>query len=96
MQKLRNSIKRPNLKEEKTLKEEKRRRGASQDLCNIFNKILTENFTNLNKVLPIQVQEFTMTPNRVDQNRNFPWHIIIKTSTKNKENIEGCEREKNK
>jgi hypothetical protein len=39
---------------------------------NIFNKIITENFPNLEKVIPIQVQEASRTPNRLDQNRTFP------------------------
>jgi hypothetical protein len=33
-------------------------------ICNIFNKMLTENFPNIDKVLPIQVQEDSRTPNR--------------------------------
>jgi hypothetical protein len=38
--------------------------------------------------LLIQVQEASTTPNRLDQNRTSPWHIIIKTtSTKNRERI---------
>jgi hypothetical protein len=37
---------------------------------NIFKKLITENFPNLKKVLPIQVQEISRTPNRLDQNRN--------------------------
>jgi hypothetical protein len=36
---------------------------------NIFNKIITENFPNLKKVMPIQVHEAFRTPNRLDQNR---------------------------
>jgi hypothetical protein len=43
----------------------------------------------------IQVQETSRTPNRLDQNRTTPGHIIIKTiSTENTKNIEGCKREK--
>jgi hypothetical protein len=62
---------------------------------NIFNKIITENFPNLQKVLPIQVQETSRIPNRLDQNRTTPQHIIIKTtSTKNKERILKAVREK--
>jgi hypothetical protein len=56
----------------------------------MFNKIITENFPNLEKVLPIQIQEAFGTPNRLDQNRTSPWHIIIKTIS-----TEGCKR-KNK
>jgi hypothetical protein len=40
--------------------------------CNISNKIITENFPNLKKVLPIQVQEASRMPNRCDQNRTSP------------------------
>jgi hypothetical protein len=34
---------------------------------NIFNKIITENFPNLEKTMPIQVQEASRTPNKLDQ-----------------------------
>jgi hypothetical protein len=62
---------------------------------NIFNKIITENFPNLEKAMPIQVQEASRTPNRLDQNRTTPQHIIIKTtSTENKEIILKAVREK--
>jgi hypothetical protein len=49
-------------------------------MCNTFNKIITENFSNLGKSIPIQIQEASRTPNRPDQNRSTPWHIIIKTT----------------
>jgi hypothetical protein len=52
---------------------------------NIFNKIITENFLNLKKDLPFQKQEASRTPNRLDQNRTSPWHIIIKTTNKKRE-----------
>jgi predicted RNase H-like nuclease (RuvC/YqgF family) len=39
---------------------------------NIFNKIITENLPNLEKAMPIQVQEGSRTPNRFDQNRTTP------------------------
>jgi hypothetical protein len=45
--------------------------------------------------MPIQVQEASMTPNRLDQNRTTPLHIIIKTtSTENRERILKSVREK--
>jgi hypothetical protein len=37
---------------------------------NIFNKIIEENFPNLNKEMPINIQEVHRTPNRLDQKRN--------------------------
>jgi hypothetical protein len=66
----------------------------AKGMHNIFNKI-TENFPNLEKTMPIQVQEASRTPNRLDQNRTTPWHIIIKTtSTENRERILKSVREK--
>jgi hypothetical protein len=38
----------------------------------IFNKLITENFPNLEKVIRIQVQEASRTPNKLDQNRISP------------------------
>jgi hypothetical protein len=52
----------------------------TKGIHNIFNKIIKENFPNLEKVLPIQVQEASRTPNRLDQNKTSPLHIIIKTA----------------
>jgi hypothetical protein len=57
---------------------------AKSALCNI---IVVE-FLALEKGLPIQVQETSRTPNRHDQNRSSPRHVIIKTtSTENRERI---------
>jgi chromosome segregation ATPase len=74
MKELRDSIKRPNLR---IMGIEKGEEVQSKEICNIFNKIIIENFPNLEKVLPIEVQEGSRTPNRLDQNRTFPQHIII-------------------
>jgi hypothetical protein len=51
----------------------------------IYSKIITENFPTLKKVLPIQGQEASRTPNRFDQNRTSAQHIIIKTASPKKE-----------
>jgi hypothetical protein len=54
-----------------------------------------ENFPNLEKELSIQLQGASRIPNRLDQNRTSPWHIIIKTaSTENRERILKAVREK--
>jgi hypothetical protein len=37
----------------------------AKGIHNIFNKIITENFPNLEKILPIQVQEASRTPNKI-------------------------------
>jgi hypothetical protein len=44
----------------------------AKGICNTFNKITIENFSNLEKVMPIQVQEASRTPNRLDQTRASP------------------------
>jgi hypothetical protein len=45
--------------------------------------------------MPIQVQEASRTPNRLDPNRTTPGHIIIKTiSTENRVRILKAVREK--
>jgi hypothetical protein len=92
MHELSNTIKRPNLRiiciEEGEEVQDKR-------IHNIFNKIITENFPNLEKVLPVQGREASRTPNRLDQNRTSSWHIIIKTtSTENRERILKAVKEK--
>jgi hypothetical protein len=46
--------------------------------ANIFNKIIEENFPNLKKEMPMNIQAYR-TPNRLDQKRNSSQHIIIRT-----------------
>jgi hypothetical protein len=54
-----------------------------------------EKFPNLEKVLPIQVQEASRIPNRLYQTRTPSWHTIFKTaSTENRERILKAVREK--
>jgi hypothetical protein len=67
----------------------------AKGICNILNKIITENFPNPKKVLPIHEQETSRTTNRLEQNRTSPCHIIIKTtSTENRERMLKAVREK--
>jgi hypothetical protein len=55
---------------------------------NIFNKLIEENFPNLKKEMPMNIQEAYRTPNRLDQKRNSSHHTIIKTpNAQNKERI---------
>jgi hypothetical protein len=92
MQELTDSIKTPNLRL-MGIKEGEEVQATA--ICNIFNKIKTENFPNLEKTMPIQEQETSKTPNRLDQNRTTPQQIIIKTtSTENRERILKGIREK--
>jgi hypothetical protein len=66
MKKLSASIKRPNLR---IMGNKEGQKVQAKGISNIFNKIMTENFPNLEKVLPIQIQETSRTPNRLDQSR---------------------------
>jgi chromosome segregation ATPase len=69
MQELTDSIKRPNLR---IMEIKEGEEVQAKRICNIFNKMITENFPNLEKVIPIQVQEASRTPKRLDQNRTSP------------------------
>jgi hypothetical protein len=69
MQELTGSIKRPNLR---IMGSEKGGEVQAKGVCNIFNKIITENFPNLEKPMSIHVQKASRTPNRPDQNRTTP------------------------
>jgi len=60
---------------------------------NIFNKMIEEDFPNLNKEMPINIQEAYSTPNILDQKRNSSCHIIT-PNAQNKENILKAVREK--
>jgi hypothetical protein len=52
----------------------------------IINKTIAENFPNLKKEMPIQLQEFSRTLNKPD--RTSSWHILDKTiNTENKERM---------
>ena len=56
--------------------------------ANIFNKIMEENFPDLKREIPMNIQEAYRTPNILDQNKNTSHYIIIKTPTVlNKERI---------
>jgi hypothetical protein len=91
MQELTDSIKRPNMRIMGIKEEEVQAKG----MRNISNEIITENFPNLEKDIPIQMQEASRTPNRPDQNRTTPRHIIIKTtSSETKEKILNAVRKK--
>jgi hypothetical protein len=76
---------------------EKREEVQAEVIYNIFNKIITAIFPNLQKVMSIQVQKASRTPNRLDQNRSTLQHIIIKTTnTENREILLKAIREKEK
>ena len=64
-------------------------------LVNIFNKIIKENFPDLKKEMPINIQEVYRTPNRLEKKWNFSCHIIIKIpNAQNKDIILKAVREK--
>ena len=49
-----------------------------QEIENLFEKIMKENFSNLVKEIDMQVQEVQRIPNKMDAKRPTPRHIIIK------------------
>ena len=49
-----------------------------QEIENLLEKIMKENFPNLMKEIDIQVQEAQRVPNKLDAKKITPGHIIIK------------------
>ena len=85
IQEIQDTMRRPNLR---IIGIEESKDLQSQGPGIIFNKIIEENFLNLKKEMPMNIQEAHRTPNRLDQSRNSSLHIIIKTSNAlNKERI---------
>ena len=66
-----------------------------QEIENLFEKIIKENFPHMVKEINIQVQEAQSVPDKVDPKRTTPRHIIIKMPrVKDKERILKAAREK--
>ena len=66
-----------------------------QEIRNLFEKIMKENYPHLVKEIDVQVQEAQRVPNKMDANRPTPRHIIIKMpKVKDKERILKATREK--
>ena len=76
------TMKRPNLR---IISREESEDSQLKVPVNVFNKIIEENFLNLKKEMPINIQEIYKTPNRFYQKRNSTCHIIIKTASAQKE-----------
>ena len=70
--------------------EEEKKKGYEK----IFEDIIVENFSNMEKEIVNQVQEGQRVPYRINPRRNMPRHILIKlTKTKHKENIKSSKGE---
>ena len=64
-----------------------------QEIENLFEKIMKENFPNLVKEIDLQVQEAQRVPNKLDTKKTTPRHIIIKIpKVKNRENLKRSKR----
>ena len=50
---------------------------GEQDIENIFEQIMMENFPNLAKEINTQVKEAQRIPNKLDPRKHTPRHIII-------------------
>ena len=66
-----------------------------QEIGNLFQKIMKENFPNLVKEIDVQIQETQRVPNKMDAKMPTPRHIIIKRpKVTDKERILKATREK--
>ena len=71
--------------------EEEKEKGYEK----IFEEIIVENFTNMEKEIVDQVQETQKAPYRINPRRNMPRHILMKlTKTKQKQRILKAAKEK--
>ena len=71
------------------------REEKEQEIENLFENIMKENFPNLAKELDIQVQEAQRVPKKLDPRRSTPRHIIIRLpKMKDKERLLKAAREK--
>ena len=71
------------------------RKEEEQEIKNLFEKIMKENYLNLVKEIYIQVQEAQRVPNKLDQKMNTLRHTIIKMpNLRYKERILKVAREK--
>ena len=67
----------------------------TQEIENLFEKIMKENFPNLVKEIDIQIQEAQRVSTKLDPKRTTPRHIIIKMPrVKDKERSLKAAREK--
>jgi hypothetical protein len=67
IQEIQDTMRRPNLR---IIGIEESEESQLKRPVNIFNKITEENFDNLKKEMPMNIQEAYRTPNRLDQKRN--------------------------
>jgi hypothetical protein len=82
---MQDTLRRPNLT---IIGIEKNKNSELKSPVNIFNKIIEENFPNLKKEMPLNIQDTYRTPSSLDQKSNSSHHIIIKTpNAQDKERI---------
>ena len=64
-----------------------------QEIENLYEKIMKENFPNLVEEIDMQVQEAQRVPNKMDAQRPTPSHIIIKRpKAEDKESLKSSKR----
>jgi hypothetical protein len=89
---MQNTMRTPNLR---IIDIEESKDSQLKEPVNIFNKIIEENFPNLKKKMPINIQEADRTPNGLDKKRNSFHYIRVKTqNAENKERILKAVRKK--
>ena len=60
--------------------------SVAEEIENLFEKTMKENFPNLGKKIDIQIQEAQRVSNKMNPKRPTPRHIIIKTGAATMEN----------
>jgi hypothetical protein len=84
IQEIQDTMRRPN---QRILGIEDSEDSQLKGTVNIFNKIIDENFPNLKKEMPMNIQGAYRTPSRFYQKRNSFCHVIKTPKPLNKERI---------
>jgi hypothetical protein len=65
----------------------------AKDIENIFNKVIEENFPNLEKEMVIQIQKTFWTPNRQERQNSSKLIVVETLGIQNKKGIMQTRRE---
>ena len=58
-------------------------KGIEEDMGNVFQEIMIENFPEIEKKKPTQIQDARRVPSKINPRKPTPGHIIIKLANTN-------------
>ena len=92
IQEIQDTMRKPNLR---IIGIEESKDSKLKGPVNNFNKSIEENFPNLKKEMPMNIQEAYRTPNRLGQKRNSSHHIAVTIlNAQKRKNIKSSKRKR--